>query len=94
MASERKIQSVLKNLDFEKIHGYMESVGWKWALPYYPYRMEVPTVERIKEFVAEGVAKVIDSNENNVMSTSGGFWFIKNGSQIAVLFSIESYDSW
>lgn len=94
MASRRKIQSVLRNLDFEKIHRYMESTGWKWTLPGDPYRMEVPTVERLKSFVSENTAKIIDSNENNVMSTCGGFWFIKNGSQIAVLFSIESYDSW
>lgn len=94
MASRRKIQSVLRNLDFEKIHRYMVTTDWKWVTPHDPYKMEVPSVERIKEFVAEGVAKVIDSNENNVMSTSGGFWFIKNGKRLTVTFTIDSYDSW
>lgn len=94
MASRRKIQSVLRNLDFEKIHRYMVATDWKWQLPYDPYKMEVPSTERIKEFVEKKTAEILDEKEENIMSVCGGFWFIKNGSQLAVLFTIESYDSW
>lgn len=39
-----KIEDILKNFDFEKVHDVMEKLDWKWAMSRYG----VPTIDEMK----------------------------------------------
>ena len=88
--ANRKVENILKEIDFEKIHRYMEQTNWKWVTDT-PYELEVPSVGEIRRRVEMRVTEALAHKGDMVMS-SGGFWIIKQGRGIAVLFSIESYD--
>lgn len=59
-------QEILENMDFDKIHDHMESVGWKWA----GAKNGVPTTDEIKNMLVKLIDDAIDKKTT---IATGGF---------------------
>jgi hypothetical protein len=79
MTKEEQIKIILQVFDFQKVRDYMISTNWTWG----DGDMVVPSIEDLKE-AAEDLL-----NTDNVIG-SGGFFVIRIGDEIELLFSIES----
>jgi hypothetical protein len=93
--TEKKINEVLENFDFDKVHKYMVKTGWAWGVVG-----GVPTKEQIKE-----TAKFALVDAYNEMKHHGGFGYAYTGGFYAycfkqqgetifqLLFCIADYDT-
>ena len=63
---KRKIECIMRNFDFERVHKVMELLDWHWAFT----SKGVPTVEEIK---VEARRILIDACEEETNIATGGF---------------------
>lgn len=61
-----KIQDIMEDFDFQKVHGVMEKLDWKWAMSKYG----VPTIEEMK---TEAKRLLIDACVERTCVSTGGF---------------------
>lgn len=61
-----KIQDIMEDFNFQKVHDVMEQLDWKWAMSKYG----VPTVEEMK---AEAKRLLIDACVERTCVATGGF---------------------
>lgn len=61
-----KIHDIMANFDFDKVHGIMEMLDWKWALS----RRGVPTVDELK---TEAYRLLVDAALEKTNVATGGF---------------------
>ena len=63
VVEQRKIESIMRDFDFEKVHDVMQYLDWHWV------KVGVPTVEDIK---AEAKRLLVDAcYEKTIVSTGG-----------------------
>lgn len=69
-----KIDDIMHNFNFEKIHKVMEMLDWKWAMT----KFGVPTIEELKE---EARRLLVEAANGETQVATGGFRAVceKNG---------------
>ena len=61
-----KIQDILEDFNFQKVHDVMEQLDWKWAMTKYG----VPTIDELK---SEAKRLLIDACVEHTCVATGGF---------------------
>ena len=61
-----KIQDIMEDFDFQKVHDVMEQLDWKWAMSKYG----VPTIDEMKH---EAKRLLIDACVERTCVATGGF---------------------
>ena len=61
-----KIQNIMEDFDFQKVHAVMEQLDWKWAMTKYG----VPTLDELK---SEAKRLLIDACVERTCVSTGGF---------------------
>ncbi len=78
------INSILKDIDFNKIHSVMEFLNWKWAI-YGELR--VPTANEIRRTLSEHLDEFFDKKLKRL--SCGGFTIQRVQQDVEVTFYIE-----
>lgn len=61
-----KIEDIIRDFNFEKVHKVMEMLDWKWAMSRY----DVPTIEELK---AEARRLLVEAATEETQVATGGF---------------------
>lgn len=76
--ANRRVASIMKNFDFERVHRCMTSLGWEWVGP----PKAVPTIDQLRETAEELLKEVAEtSSVDDVRCVqTGGFeaWSLHN----------------
>lgn len=89
------IDTVMDEFDFEKVHAYMTSVGWKWidreqtkTLGHKVY--SVPAIRDLRKTARELLVSVSKSGEASL--GTGGLYATKNPGLLKLMFVLtEAY---
>lgn len=86
-----KIEKVIENFDFVKVHKVMESLNWTWATK--KKKNKIPSIKKMKKHVRELYE---DCKKDNVeCCSSGGFevsiWEEDGKEIISVKFILEEF---
>ena len=69
-----KVQNIMKDFNFQKVHDVMEQLDWKWAMSKYG----VPTIDELK---TEAKRLLVDACIERTCVATGGFRAVyENGS--------------
>jgi len=70
---KEKIEQIMENFDFEKVHKVMVALGWEWYLGRGG--SGIPSVKSLKERAGELLSNVDDliCEGDTITSSSGGF---------------------
>jgi len=69
MTDEEKINEVLEEFDFDKVHEVMSFLNWKWANNDGTFK--IPNHYRLIEG-AKGLLYACKNDKNDIMTSSGG----------------------
>lgn len=83
---EKKANDIMLHFNFEDVHNYMESTGWKW---YSKDGMRVPSIEEIRITARTMLTNAIWEKSNVSNCGTGGFTAFKMPWGLELHFSIE-----
>ena len=93
------VEEVIENFDFEKVHGVMKMLNWKWDGDNPGELPTIPTVEKMKEVVKdlfrsmeEQIAKSGTWPDCTSTGTAGGFRAMIDGDVYTLEFILEEYE--
>lgn len=96
MTKEEKIESILENFDFQKIHKVMEFLNWTW----FGSGKEVPSTYKLIKRTEEYLNECYDyslKNKEDYGVASGGMYvtsFYEEGEvELSAKFVITSWDT-
>ncbi len=83
------IEELIEKFDFEKVHAYMESVGWKW----YGGAKEakVPSIEEMKDMVRYLYRQMLLNPARETadfITSSGGFCITQMNGHLHLSFNL------
>lgn len=88
-----RIEQILSNFDFKKVHEYMLSQDWGWG-----FENVTPNVERLREQARELLEGVAADERENSSHSCGGFhahkWTWNSGTEeLELIFAIDAWDA-
>lgn len=97
MTKQEKIDNILKNFDFEKVHETMKFLKWTW----YGDINEPSIYELVKagEDKLIGAIKQLEKGDENLIysTSSGGFrgtaWYYENELQLQLTFILTEWET-
>ena len=86
---QEKIDGVMDEFDFERVHRAMMALNWKWFTSYAEDR--IPTIAEIRREARRLLKDVILSNEDYIIHSTGGFKAFKDNGDIGLEFILSDY---
>lgn len=92
---DKKINDIIANFDFDKVHKTMTLLDWKWTIysTFSPREERVPTIEDLKARAVEELLVVANKPGKHYSISCGGFLATKTKNSLALDFVISSWSS-
>ena len=87
--AEKKIDNILNNFDFDKVHNYMVENNWRWATEFG--ELIVPSIERLKHRARQILEEVANKEREVTFIATGGFKAIKLYGTLTLDFVIADW---
>ncbi len=82
--TEKAINEIIKQFNFNNVHKAMIAVGWTWYEPPV-----IPTIEMLKQVAIDGLNHVVNDNVPEMRTGGFTFWFEKKDNSIGMYFVLE-----
>jgi hypothetical protein len=88
---KNKIEYIIKNFDFDKVHKTMQALDWKW----FDSCSEdgIPTTGELVLKALELLEEAAKYNEDEAIFATGGFYARKSKDVLSLSFSVSDWDT-